>query len=142
MKIILLYVFILLLSACANNGVTKNGYSLDPRDISQVRVGISDKQSVLELLDYPTNISVIEQNKWIYYSYTTKRLMFFKPKIIEQDVVIISFSNADIVNKIKKYNLDNAKNINPSIIRTQVQNREQGIFQDIINNIGSITPAI
>jgi len=141
-KIVFLILTLVALSACTNRGTTKNGYSFDKQDIEQIKIGVSNKETVLDLLDYPSATSQQDPNKWIYYSYKTKRLMFFKPRVIEQDVVIISFNDDNIVKDLAKYNLDNSANISPSINRTQVANKKESVVDDIINNIGSVSPGL
>jgi len=143
MKKILFFILILLiLSACANNGVTKNGYSVDNKDVNQIKIGVSNKETVINLLDFPTSIYSLNPNKWVYHSYKTKKIMFFKPQVIEQDVIIISFNNANIVENLVKYDLNDSLNIKPSNNKTHIDNREKGLVQDILDNIGSVTPGI
>jgi len=139
-KILFCIITLLILSNCAKNNVTKNGYSIDKKDIGQIKVGISNKESVLNLLDYPTNIYPMNPNKWVYCSYKTKKLMFFRPKIIEQDVVIINFDDESLVQNIAQYDLSDSTNISLNSRKTQIENREEGLIKDIFNNIGSVTP--
>jgi outer membrane protein assembly factor BamE (lipoprotein component of BamABCDE complex) len=141
-KILFLILISIFIPSCVNKGITKNGYSIDKNDVEQIKIGVSDKDSVINLLDYPTATDASNQNKWIYCSYKTKKIMFFKPKIIEQDVLVISFDNENFVKNIEKYNLTNSKSVNISNNRTNINSREKGIVSDIMNNIGTVTPGI
>lgn len=141
-KLFLSFIIAFLLSSCAKN-INKSGYSIDKKDLEQIKVGVSNKESVLNTMDHPTNTHPNNPNKWVYHSYKTKKLMFFKPKIVEQDVVIISFNNEEIVESIAKYDQNNYININPNSGKTSISTKEEkGLVRDIIDNIGSITPAI
>lgn len=140
MKKIFLFIFaIFLISGCIPKNITNKGYILDNEEVSQITVGLTNKENVLKHLGYPLNRSYFNENIWIYYSYQSKEFLFFKPTISEQKVLVIEFDDeTDIVKNLSLYSID-SNNFKILDETTDINTEKEGIIKDILRNIGQFS---
>lgn len=142
MKKINIFVLLFLLlftSSCITRSVTQKGNIFDNNDLTDIKVGLTNKENVLKILGYPLNKSYFDNNVWIYYSYQMKEVLFFKPYIDEQKVLVLKFDNeTNIVNDMFLYNIESNNYEILDTTDTSVQDK-QNVIQDILRNIGQIT---
>lgn len=138
-NIIILFVMTLFISSCISRSVTQKGNIFDNQDLSNIKVGLTNKDNVLRILGYPLNISYFDKDTWIYYSYTMKEILFFKPYISDQKILVLKFNNeTNIVSDMFLYNIDSNNYEILDTINTSDEDK-QNIIKDILNNIGQIT---
>ncbi len=137
---IILLVIVLLSSAC-NGRITKYGYMFELSDVQMVQKGITSKDRVLRLMGSPTLVlDNLEPEKWIYYEQDVKNFLFFKPKTIAREILVLEFDKNQTVSNIEKYDLSNDKTIHFSRHFTEVKSKETGFFAGIFSNIGQVKP--
>ena len=122
--------------------VEKSGYMFDNNDIDFIKKGVTSKTTLLKSLGTPTIVSQIDDKElWIYYSENTKHILFFKPTIIDRDILLLKFDEESRVNDIKKLDLnDEDKQYFFNQNKTFVQGHKNNLFKSIYENIGSIIP--
>lgn len=132
----------LLLGGCIARDVSKHGYYIDPDDVKTISVGLDNKESIVKLIDYPLNTSYFDQDKWVYYSYSSRQILFFHPKVYDQQVLVIKFDpETQLVEQMAYYNID-GKKIEIIEDSAEVIRENKNIIKDILNNIGTVTPSI
>lgn len=135
------YIFLLVLftSSCISRSITHKGNIFDNNDVDSIRVGLTDKNDILQNFGYPLNISYFDKNIWIYYSYQMKEILFFKPYISDQKVLVIRFNNdTNVVSDMYLYNIDSNNYEILNTTDTSLQDN-QNVIQDILSNIGQIS---
>ena len=133
--ILLLLIF---LASCIND-IEKKGYSFELSDYKLVKDGISNKQSVINFMGSPTFISNFEgEELWVYFSEDIRRILFFKPKILDRKIMVISFDKTDIVDRISNYSLNDEENIRFTADYTEVKSHQKGFWLRIFKNIGQV----
>ena len=134
------YIFLLVLftSSCISRSITRKGNIFDSNDVESIRVGLTDKNDILHTFGYPLNISYFDKNIWIYYSYQMKEILFFKPYISDQKVLVVRFNNENIVSDMYLYNIDSNNYEILNTTDTSIQDK-QNVIQDILSNIGQIS---
>lgn len=138
-NIIILFIIVLFMPSCISRSVTQKGNIFDNQDLSNIKVGLTNKDNVLRILGYPLNISYFDKDTWIYYSYIMKEILFFKPYISDQKVLVLKFNNeTNIVSDMFLYNIDSNNYEILDTINTSDEDK-QNIIKDILNNIGQIT---
>jgi outer membrane protein assembly factor BamE (lipoprotein component of BamABCDE complex) len=136
MKNLLFLILFSLLCGCVKN-INQKGYILDNNDLSNVKVGLTSKENALRYLGYPLNKSHFNDDIWIYYSYKTKEVLFFKPKLMEQKVLIVEFDNE--TNLVKNMKLHEIDSNNAKILEnTSTNAEEEDILKDLFRNIGQV----
>jgi outer membrane protein assembly factor BamE (lipoprotein component of BamABCDE complex) len=122
--------------------VEKSGYMFDNNDIDFIKKGVTSKTTLLKSLGTPTIVSQIDDKElWIYYSENTKHILFFKPTIIDRDILLLKFDEESRVDDIKKLDLkDEDRQYFFNQNKTFVQGHKNNLFKSIYENIGSIIP--
>lgn len=140
-KIFLFFFLISALSSCITR-IEKNGYMFDLAEVDLIKEDVTSKERVLNILGSPSLTSDLDGNEiWIYYSQEVKKILFFKPKIIDRTIVAIEFDNKEqLVRNIKKLDLNDESKLSFSSKHTAVESQKTGFFKGIFSNIGQVKP--
>ena len=125
----------LILAACAPM-VDQRGNLPDPTKLASIQPGVTTKEAVSKLLGTPSSISTFNDKTWYYISKKTKRISFWDPEVLDQQVLAIKFDDAGIVADMRIYGLENARAIVPDPNSTPTSGRELTILQQLLGNIG------
>ncbi len=130
---------ILITSLISCGQIEKKGYSFELSDYQLLKENVDDKNDALNFMGYPSFISEVNQKElWVYYSEDMKKVLFFKPEILDRKIITISFKEQNSVEAIKNYNLKNQTSIKFNNNYTDVVNREKGWWSQIFGNIGQV----
>ncbi len=133
-KIILLTI-LLLLTSCLSR-IENKGYSFDLTEY-KVKNGLSSKGEILKNMGSPTFISYIDDEIfWIYFEEKIKKILFFKPKILNRHILLIKFDNNNIVSRLNQYSLDSQKNIIFNKSRTILDSNNKSSLLEMFYNLG------
>ncbi len=129
-----------MLSACLSRH-QDHGYIFESIKKDDLRVDLSSKNEVFAVMGSPT-VKIYEENgeHWVYFSENVKKLLFFKPKIVEREVFVVKFNDSDKVKEFATYSLNDQRKIDFEAQTTAVLDRKPGFFKSIIGNIGQVTP--
>ena len=135
-------ILILLMTTSCISRIDKTGYSFDLSQYQSIKEEISTKDEVFKIMGSPSFISFVgDKPVWVYFSQDKKKLLFFKPKIINRKILTIDFDDQQkIVNKVNLYDLDDQRNIKYVADYTNVEHQDQNIFLRLFENIGRISP--
>lgn len=114
--------------------IENRGYDLEIVDPSKVRIG-QTKDEVLSILGSPSTLSTFKDNAWYYVSKKVATKSFFKPDTLEQNVIIIQFSN-DVVTKIENLDKKHAVEVELSKNKTETMGYDTGILREVFGNFG------
>jgi outer membrane protein assembly factor BamE (lipoprotein component of BamABCDE complex) len=137
MKGITIIFSIILLTSCSQ--IEKRGYSFELSDYKNLKEGINSKKDTLDAMGYPSLADNFPDNElWIYYSEDIRKLLFFKPEIVDRQIITISFDKDQTIKKISNYNLTNQNQIiiNPNY--TKVESTKLSWWKQIFGNIGQV----
>ena len=127
-----------LLAGCA--GVREHrGYVMDQELVSAVQVGVDNKESVERSLGRPTFTGTFGENDWYYVSRDTAQLAFRSPRVTDQTVLHVRFDQAGNVASVRQTDETMIASIKPSGDRTPTLGRERSFFDELFNNIGTIS---
>ncbi len=118
--------------------IDNRGYEPDNIDFSKVQKG-QTRDQVLQALGSPSTTSTFPPLVWYYASKVTARTSFFEPKVVNQQVVSITFDDRDTVSDIKQVDTKDFKNIVPSTKTTDTTGYESGVMREIFSNFGKIS---
>ena len=109
-----------------------------PREelVSQLSPGEQDKRLVSQVMGTPSSIGSFDDNVWYYITQRTEKQAFFKPQVIEQQVLVLFFDEKEILQSIEKYNLEEAQLIEPLDDKTPTVGRKLTILQQLFGNLG------
>jgi outer membrane protein assembly factor BamE (lipoprotein component of BamABCDE complex) len=128
-------VSIVALAACEPQFDTR-GNLPDPEVVLQVQPGIDNRERVTDLLGSPSTVSTFDDKTWYYISKKTKRVAFFDPEVLDQEVLIIKFDDAGTVSDMKLLGIEDAHQVVPNPNITPTSGKELTILQQLMGNIG------
>jgi len=126
-------------SGCVTKNLSQKGHIFDENDLSNIKVGLTNKENTIKYLGHPLNKSYFNDNTWIYYSYKMKEVLFFKPRLEEQKILLIEFdSETDLIKNLSLYDVDSNKY---EILdnASDVDEDRDSIINDILKNVGQFS---
>lgn len=115
------------------------GYVPTTETINKLKNGVDNKRKVVRLVGSPTSVSTFESSTWYYVSRRSQQLAFFEEELLDQQVVAIDFDKTGFVKDVRRYAMDDARNIIPVGHRTVSHGRELGILEQMFGNLGRFT---
>ena len=123
------------LSACESRLNTR-GNLLDPERIADIRPGELSRDEVAEILGSPSSITPFGSDTWYYISQRTETFAFFSPKVIESQILVISFNKDGKVVKVDTLGLEQGQFINPIERTTPTHGNKLTVIEQMIGNLG------
>lgn len=134
-KIIVLIVACLLISACS--GIKRNNGYLPVQDsVDQLKVNVTSLSSAKSELGEPALILGKKEPIFIYSSQVTNRVLFFEPKVISRDVLVLYFNNKKKLRKLKKFSLEDGKSFDLNTDATDLNSEERSLIASLFSNVG------
>lgn len=137
----LLGLAVALLAACETQE-EQTGYIVDEYSIGEIRPGVTDRDSVATLLGTPSAGATFGDNKtWYYVSRRSEQLAFLDPDIKDQQVLAVRFNDFGVVEEVKRYKLEDGKEIEPVDRVTPTRGRELTVLEQLFGNLGRFNNA-
>ena len=134
-KIIFLIVACLLINACS--GIKRNNGYLPVRDsVDQLKVNVTSLSSAKSKLGEPALILGKKEPIFIYSSQVTNRVLFFEPKVISRDVLVLYFNKKKKLRKLKKFSLKDGKSFDLNTDTTNLNTKERSLIANLFSNVG------
>ena len=134
-KFIVLIVACLLINACT--GIKSNNGYLPVRDsVDQLKVNVTSPSSAKSTLGEPALVLGKKEPIFIYSSQVTNRVLFFEPKVISRDVLVLYFNNKKKLRKLKKFSLKDGKSFDLNTDATNLNTEERSLIANLFSNVG------
>ena len=134
-KIIVLISLYFFLSACS--GIkNNNGYMPVEDNIMQLKVNVTSSSSARLKLGEPALILGNREPIFIYSSQVTNRILFFEPKVISRDVLVLYFNKKKKLKKLEKFNLKDGKSFQMNTNTTDLNEEQRSLITTLFSNIG------
>ena len=137
----LLTTALLILPACEGD-IAIRGNMPDLEELTAVTPGSDSREDVLNLLGTPSSLSTFEQNKWYYIGQKVEQFAFFRPEVIDRQVLMISFDDNGIVNQTKMLSLDDAIVVYPVERMTPTEGNDPTFMEQFFGNFGRLPGAV
>ncbi|MEG9862264.1 MAG: outer membrane protein assembly factor BamE [Parvularculales bacterium] len=96
---------------------------------------LTTREQVMETFGTPSTKSILG-NTWYYASTHVQEFMFYRPEIIDQEVVAVSFNQNGGVTSIKQYTLADGYSVTPVERITKTGGQELTIVEQFLGNLG------
>jgi len=123
------------LSACESRKNTR-GNLLDPERVEDIRPGELNRDEVVEILGSPSSITPFSSDTWYYISQRTETYSFFAPKVLERQIVVVSFDKKGKVTKVDTVGLEQGREIIPVARKTPTHGNKLTVLEQLIGNLG------
>ncbi|HEV2550154.1 MAG TPA: outer membrane protein assembly factor BamE [Stellaceae bacterium] len=104
--------------------------------LKEIKPGASDKATVTRLLGSPSSIAAFDGDTWYYISQKTKEVAFFRPELVDQEVLVITFDKEGVVREIRHRGLEDRVAVVPNPNATPAAGREFTFLEQLIGNFG------
>jgi len=134
-KFIVLTVTCLLINACT--GIKSNNGYLPVRDsIDQLKVNVTSTSTAKSKLGEPALVLGKKEPIFIYSSQVTNRVLFFEPKVISRDVLVLYFNKKKKLIKLEKFSLKDGKSFDLNTDATNFNTEERSLIANLFSNVG------
>jgi outer membrane protein assembly factor BamE (lipoprotein component of BamABCDE complex) len=124
-----------LIAACSPI-IDSRGNLPDAEDLEKIRVGVSSRDEVATVLGSPSAVATFDPNTWYYISKRTETVAFFRPDVLDQNVLTVRFDDAGLVREIVRTGKDAAEPIEPIERVTPTSGQSFSLFQQLFGNLG------
>lgn len=131
----------LALGACAPN-VDHRGNLPDKQRVATIKPGTTTRGQVLRLLGSPSTVAALDRNTWYYISKREEHFAFLNPKVRQQQVLVIKFNKAGVVQTMSRYGLKDARRVKLVARETPTTRGEPGLVRQLYETFtrGPIRP--
>ena len=134
-KIIFLVLACLFLNTCS--GIkANNGYMPVQDSVDQLKVNKTSLSFAKSRLGEPALILGNKEPILIYSSQVTNRILFFEPKVISRDVLVLYFNKKKKLKKVEKFNLKDGKSFQINKGTTNLSADQRSLIATLFSNIG------
>ena len=121
---------------------TMRGHHIDDEDLRQITVGVSTSADVGALLGSPTASGTFDDDEWYYISAITHQRPGRTLGIEDQQVVLIRFNPAGVVQEVRRIGQDQGRNLRFVTRETPSPGNERTFLQQLFGNIGRLGPGV
>jgi outer membrane protein assembly factor BamE (lipoprotein component of BamABCDE complex) len=117
-----------------------HGYVPTEEDLAEVTVGVDTRDTVAETIGAPTASGVLNDGGYYYVSSRMRHYGATQPRVVERQLVAISFSQRGVVENIERYSLQDGRVIalNRRVTETSVNNTS--FLRQLLGNLGNFSP--
>ena len=105
-------------------------------NVDQLKVNVTTTLSAKNILGEPALILGNREPIFIYSAQTTDRVLFFEPKVISRDVLVLYFNKKRKLKKLDKFDLNDGKYVDLSAGNTTLKDSERSLLSSIFSNVG------
>ena len=134
-KILLLVLACFFLNTCS--GIkSNNGYMPVQDSVDQLKVNKTSLSFAKSRLGEPALILGNQEPIFIYSSQVTNRILFFEPKVISRDVLVLYFNKKKKLKKLERFNLKDGKSFQMNTDTTDLSADQRSLIATLFSNIG------
>ena len=138
MKIAAFGLLILAVGACAAT-FENHGYVPSDTDLEQIVVGVDTRDTVADAVGRPTSFGVLETGGWYYTQSRWRNFAFKAPKIIDRQLVAITYSDVGVVENVERFTLEDGRVIALSRRVTNSNVKGISLIRQLLGNFGNFT---
>jgi len=126
------------LTACSPD-INNHGYVPDEMDLAELVVGVDTRATVDDVIGAPSTSGMLSDGDY-YYVWSQKRAVgAMKPKVVDRQVVAISFNEDDTIANIERFGLEDGRIVPLTRRVTSSSVEGQSFLRQLFGNIGGIT---
>ena len=115
-----------------------HGYAPSETDLAEVVIGVDTADTVAQAVGRPTSTGILEGAGWYYSQSRWRHYAFKAPKVIDRQVVAISFDDNGVVQNVERFTLEDGRVV--PLTRRVTESNVKGItlIQQLLRNIGNV----
>jgi outer membrane protein assembly factor BamE (lipoprotein component of BamABCDE complex) len=125
-----------LMTAGCTPTIDSRGHVPDSQALEQIRPGTSSRADVAALLGSPSSVATFDDRTWYYITQKTESVAFYNTELLDQRVIAVTFDDADVVEEVRVYDEEDAKEVDLVDRETATAGHSLGFFEQIFGNLG------
>ncbi|MDU9003807.1 outer membrane protein assembly factor BamE [Sedimentitalea todarodis] len=117
-----------------------HGYVPTEEDLAKVTVGVDTRDTVAEAVGVPSVSGVLNDSGYYYVSSRLRHYGALQPKVVERQLVAISFSQSGVVQNIERFGLEDGRVIALNRRVTESSVNDKTLLRQLLGNIGNLGP--
>lgn len=118
-----------------------HGYMPPDEDLQNLVVGVDTRATVDDVVGPPSLSGVLADGDYYYVRSRVREYGMFRPKVVEREVLAISFNEDDTIANIEEFGLEDGQVVPLARRVTDSSVIKNGFLRQILSNIGNINPA-
>ena len=104
--------------------------------VDQLKINKTSLSFAKSRLGEPALILGKQEPIFIYSSQVTNRILFFEPKVISRDVLVLYFDKKNKLKKVEKLNLKDGKSFEMNRNTTNLNKEQRSLITTLFSNVG------
>ena len=104
--------------------------------VMQLKVNVTTSSSTRLKLGEPALILGDREPIFIYASQVTNRVLFFEPKVISRNVLVLYFNKKKKLKKLNRFNLTDGKSFALNKDATTLDDNQRSLIASLFSNVG------
>jgi outer membrane protein assembly factor BamE (lipoprotein component of BamABCDE complex) len=118
-----------------------HGYIPPAEELDQIVVGVDTRASVEDTIGTPSTAGVVNDSGFYYVRSRKRTLGALAPKIIEREVLAISFDSSGVVTNVERFGLERGQVVPLERRVTTSGVGSSGFLRQLLGNLGRFNPA-
>jgi outer membrane protein assembly factor BamE (lipoprotein component of BamABCDE complex) len=118
------------------------GHAVEEEALAQITTGVSSRADVEALIGSPSYTGTFDSNTWYYMSAVTRQRPGRTLSVEDQRVVAITFSQAGIVQDIKRVGMEEGRDVAVVNRITPSPGNDRTVLQQLFGNLGRLAPGV
>ena len=116
--------------------VEQRGDLPDPAKVATIRSGATTRDAVSTMLGTPSSVAAFDPNTWYYISSRFETHTFTRPELVDQEVTVIKFNDANVVTDVEHRTLKDSEPVEIVDRATPSPGHELTFLEQLIGNLG------
>ncbi|MEH6738259.1 MAG: outer membrane protein assembly factor BamE [Sulfitobacter sp.] len=118
-----------------------HGYIPPEEELDQIVVGVDTRASVEDTIGTPSTAGVVNDSGFYYVRSRKRTLGAFAPKVIEREVLAISFDSSGVVTNVERFGLERGQVVPLERRVTTSGVGNSGFLRQLLGNLGRFNPS-
>ena len=116
-----------------------HGYLPLEESLNQVAIGKDNRGFITGLLGSPIGSGVLDDGAIFYIFTRIKTYLFYEPKVVSRDMIVVSFDTQDKVSNIERFSLEDGRIVVLSRRVTEAPVKGPKVLSQILGNFGNVS---
>jgi outer membrane protein assembly factor BamE (lipoprotein component of BamABCDE complex) len=125
----------LAVAGCAAR-IDSRGNLPDEEALARIKIGDVSKTEVQEILGSPSSVAAFNDNEWYYISKKTETVAFYRPKVVERQVLILRFDQKGVLKEMEALDQNAGREVELVKRETATAGNEITVLQQLFGNFG------
>jgi outer membrane protein assembly factor BamE (lipoprotein component of BamABCDE complex) len=117
-----------------------HGYVPPAEELAEITVGVDTRDSVIESVGAPSTSGMLADGDLFYVSTWLRYRGMLEPRVVDRQLVAITFDNSGVVRNIERFTLEDGRVIPLERRVTSSGVENTGFLRQLLGNIGQFDP--